>query len=331
MPTMSLSSASLPLPPRVASPRVDRETGLKVDPRARPGADLSALRARIRCLESGTARPGDAAAGAGSLGTGSVGRTAERASLPLGAAALDAHLPGGGLPLGCLHEVEGARAEWDDASATGFVLALLARLCAAAPASPEEGAVESGAVLWITPWRDLYAPGLAAFGLDPGRLILVHAGGETDVLWAMEEGLRCSRLIAVVGEVGTLERGAGRRLQLAARASGVTAFTLRRQRYPARRAEAPSAALTRWRIAPMSSAPGSSAPGSSKDMVGRLLGRPTWQAELLRCRGAAPGQWQVEWDDATGGFALATPVRDGLVVAEPASSTFAGTAERRAG
>jgi len=286
------------------------------------------LRARIRRLESGASVPGDAASGAGSLGM----ETAERPSLPpapsalpLGAAALDAHLPGGGLPLGCLHEIEGARAEWDDAAATGFALALLARLCAAMPASPEGGAMESGAVLWVTPWRDLYAPGVAAFGLDPGRLILVRAGSETDVLWAMEEGLRCPRLIAVVGEVDGLDRAAGRRLQLAARASGVTTFALRRQRYPARRAEAPSAALTRWRIAPMSSVGASSA-----GAAGRFLSRPSWQAELLRCRGAAPGQWHVEWDDATSGFALAAPFRDGPVVAEPARPEFAGTARRRA-
>ncbi len=227
-----------------------------------------------------------------------------RPSLPLGVAPLDAHLPGGGLPLGCLHEVEGARAEWDDAAATGFCLALLARLCAARPSpAPTSTPPEDGAVLWVTPWRDLYAPGVAAFGLDPGRLILVRAGTGTDVLWAMEEGLRCPRLIAVVGEVGALERAAGRRLQLAAGASGVTAFALRRQRYPTRRGEAPSAALTRWRIAPMSSAQMSSAQMSSKGMAGRLLGRPSWQVELLRCRGAAPGQWHVEWDGAAGGFA----------------------------
>lgn len=336
MPAISLSSASLPLPPRVASPGADRETSLKVGPWARPGADLSALRARIRRLESGAAMPGNAASEAGSLGM----ETAERPSLspgalppgalPLGAAALDTHLPGGGLPLGCLHEIEGARVEWDDAAATGFALALLARLCAAMPISPAGGVVEGGAVLWITPWRDLYAPGVAAFGLDPGRLILVRAGSETDVLWAMEEGLRCPRLIAVVGEVDGLDRAAGRRLQLAARASGVTAFALRRQRYPARRAEAPSAALTRWRIAPMSSTGASSTGAESENATGGLLGRPSWQAELLRCRGAAPGQWHVEWDDATSGFALAAPFRDGPVVAEPARSEFAGTARQRA-
>jgi protein ImuA len=221
-------------------------------------------------------------------------------------AALDAHLPGGGLALGCLHEIEGGRAEWDDGAASGFCLALLARLLGATPRA-------QGPVLWVSRWRDLYAPGLAAFGLDPGRLILVRAGGGMEVLWAMEEALRCPRVAAVVGEVEALERSAGRRLQLAAEAQGVTVFALRRRLRPARRAAAPSAAATRWRIMPAQALHQASAQASAGRLVsgrGTFLGRPRWQVELLRCRGAAPGQWHLEWDDATGGFALAASLRD---------------------
>ncbi len=253
--------------------------------------DLAALRARVRELERG----GPHASGVAPLGGAAA----------LGLAALDAHLPGGGLALGCLHEIEGGRAEWDDGAATGFCLALLARLLGTAPRA-------QGPVLWVSRWRDLYAPGLVAFGLDPGRLILVRAGGGagsgTEVLWAMEEALRCTRLGAVVGEVEALERSAGRRLQLAAEASGVTAFALRRPLRPARRAAAPSAAATRWRVMPAQA----SAQASHRVSAGRgrFLGRPCWQVELLRCRGAAPGQWHLEWDDATGGFALAAALRD---------------------
>jgi protein ImuA len=249
--------------------------------------DLAALRARVRALERGAA----------------CARAGNRAA-PLGAAALDAHLPGGGLALGCLHEIEGGRAEWDDGAATGFCLALLARLLGALPEGAASAPQARGPVLWVSRWRDLYAPGLTAFGLDPGRLILVQAGGGTEVLWAMEEALRCPRLAAVVGEVEALERSAGRRLQLAAEASGVTAFALRRPLRPARRAEAPSAAATRWRVMPARALHQASA-GS-----GMFLGRPCWQVELLRCRGAALGQWYLEWDDATGGFALAASLRD---------------------
>ncbi len=277
------SPASLSTPPSPGRlPVVGPESR---DPENRHG-DLAALRARVRALERGGPRASGVAAA------------------PLGLAALDAHLPGGGLALGCLHEIAGSRAEWDDGAASGFCLALLARLLGALPERKAAAPQARGPVLWVSRWRDLYAPGLAAFGLDPGRLILVRAGAGTEVLWAMEEALRCPRLAAVVGEVEALERSAGRRLQLAAEASGVTAFALRRPLRPARRAEAPSAAATRWRVMP--------AQASHRVSAGRgtFLGRPCWQVELLRCRGAAPGQWHLEWDDATGGFALAAALRD---------------------
>ena len=67
------------------------------------------------------------------------------------------------------------------------------------------------------------------------------------------------RLAAVVGEIGRLPMVAGRRLQLAAERSGVTALLLRRWRNGAEAAaerDRPSAAVTRWRIASLPSLPG---------------------------------------------------------------------------
>ena len=258
-------------------------------------ARLAALRAQVRALEQGAARGG----------------AQEGRSLPLGVADLDRHLPGGGLSLAGLHEIEGLRAEWDDGAATGFCLGLLARLFAARPQGPHHGALW-GPVLWVSRWRDLYAPGLAAFGIDPGRLILVRARSETDVLWAMEEGLRCAELAAVVGEAEALDRTAGRRLQLAAEAGGIPGFVLHRRLRPARQGSAPSGALTRWRVAAAPAArvacpAGRPLYGAAGD---HLPGRARWAIELLRCRGAGPGQWDLEWDDATGGVALAAALRD---------------------
>ncbi len=296
-----LAPASLPAPPSpsrllVADPEGRRPESHHPENRGpeNPHGGLAALRARVRALERGGPRASGVAAA------------------PLGLAVLDAHLPGGGLALGCLHEIEGGRAEWDDGAASGFCLALLARLLGAAPQAAAGAPQARGPVLWVSRWRDLYAPGLAAFGVDPGRLIEVRAGGGTEVLWAMEEALRCPRIAAVVGEVEALERSAGRRLQLAAEAQGVTAFALRRPLRPARLAEAPSAAVTRWRVMPARVSAQVPARASTQASAGsgRFLGRPCWQVELLRCRGAAPGQWHLEWDDATGGFALAAALRD---------------------
>lgn len=260
-------------------------------PGSGPAVGLAALRAQVRRLEQGRG----------------AGRT--RPVAPLGLAALDAALPGGGLPLGALHEIEGERAEWDDGATLGFCLALLARLDKAFP--------RAGQILWVSRRGDLYPPALAGQGLDPGRFLLVRAASDAEVLWALEEGLRCRRLAAVVGEVEGLDRLAGRRLQLAAEASlgaagdsagGVTAFALHRRFRPLRQGRAASAALSRWRVTA----------AASQDQLGEsFIGRPRWRLDLLRCRGAAPGSWQVEWDDAACGFSLAPALRDGSLGAQP--------------
>ena len=288
---------------------------------------LVALRARVRALEAGP-----------------VGVAGQRTVLPLGAPALDAHLPGGGLPLAGLHEIEGERAEWDDGAALGFALALLSRVLAA----------RSGPVLWVAARLDLYAPALAAAGLDAGRLILARAGDEAARLWALEEGLRAGAFAALLGEIGALDRTSGRRLQLAAEAAGLPCFVLQRQLVGLRLAQAPSAALTRWRVSPRPSSPFSGSPvfeaphpagepravippssppeapaGFPDETLARLPGRPRWRVELLRCRGAAPADFLVEWNDASGDFGLVAPLRDGSLEDEPAAPRVANQPRRR--
>jgi protein ImuA len=118
----------------------------------------------------------------------------------------------------------------------------------------------------------------------------------------MEEGLRCPAPAAVVGEVRALDRVAARRLQLAAETGGVTALALLRPGVAPRQRPAPSAAATRWRVGACLGGPGP---------VAGLPGRPRWRLELLRVRGGHPADFEVEWDDATGDFAMVAPLRDG--------------------
>jgi protein ImuA len=271
--------------------------------------------------------------------------------MSLGVPAIDAHLPDGGLRLAGLHEIAGARDEWDDAVAAGFCLALLGRL--AAIRSQGAGPAPRGAILWAARRADLYGPGVAglmgphqdqsaepakterAGGVLPGRLILVRARRDAEVLWALEEGLRApaarsgsgvlsAALSAVVGEVGEPDDTAMRRLQLAAEAAGRPCFLLRRRLFAGRAAtptSMPASALTRWRVGALPSTGTGLAGG-----LNGLPGRPRWRLELLRCRGAAPGSFTVEWDDAAGDFALAAPVRD-----RPVAPRTAAAADRRAG
>nr|WP_295830169.1 hypothetical protein [uncultured Azospirillum sp.] len=245
-------------------------------PRDRAGV-LADLRARIRRIE-----------GAGGEG----GRI-----LPFGIDPVDSHLPDGGLPLGCLHAV----AAEDPGAGTGFAAALLA--CLATPRTP---------ALWILRGRDLYAPGLAAYGLTSDRLVAVRAVRPVDALWAMEEALRCSALSAVLGELEGLDLTASRRLQLAAESSGVTGFLLDvsaglgasggRNRLAegrlaeGRRSEGLSAAVTRWRLdaAPSLDGEEDAAPRPAGSPPG--LGKPRWSVALERCRGGRPGHWTLAWD-----------------------------------
>ena len=232
------------------------DTGRKPD----KAAILAGLRARIRSLEGTDGAAGDV--------------------LGLGMAPVDAALAGGGLPLGCLHEVLGAA---DDGAATGFVALLLARLAARAGRS----------VLWLTRDADLHAPGLAGYGLTPDRLVLARGRRPADLLWALEEAARSDAVAAVVGEVESADLTASRRLQLAAEAGGVTTFLLRRHG-----AEMTSSAVTRWRVTSLGGPPVAGEPG---------LGLPCWQLDLLRCRGGRPDRWPVAWHGPAAGLVLADP------------------------
>ena len=154
---------------------------------------------------------------------------------------------------------------------------------------------------------DLFAPGLACAGLHPARLVFADAGGK-DVLAAMEEGLSHPGLAAVVGEFsGKLSLVASRRLQLAAEQSGVMAALLRRSRIfndPA--LAAPSAAVTRWRIAALPSAPPLAACA-----LGSRSGTRAVAVGTDACRGGEPGSWIVEACDATGRLTLVAGVAHG--------------------
>lgn len=211
--------------------------------------------------------------------------------LPFGLPAIDAALPGGGLPRGALHEVAGAGADAQQgATAALFAAGILARI--------------EGPILWVLETGDLFAPGLAAAGLHPDRVVYAEAG-RRDALLVMEEGLRHRGLAGVAAEIsGRITLSASRRLQLAAEATGVTALLLRRPGAEADLAGA-VAAVTRWRIGALPSAPPIA---EAPDVPG--LGRARWRLDLLRCRGGRTGSWMVEACDASGRLDLVAPLAD---------------------
>ena len=79
-------------------------------------------------------------------------------------------------------------------------------------------------MLWCLKSRDLFAPALASVGLHPDRVIYAETRRESEILPAVEEGLRHRGLAGVVGEVARLGLTPSRRLQLAAEETGVPAL-----------------------------------------------------------------------------------------------------------
>ena len=195
--------------------------------------------------------------------------------------------PNGAFPLGAVHEFLAAGTE-EAAAATGFLCGLLAPL-----------QQNNGTLLWISTARKIYPPALLNFGVQPDRVVFLDLKKEKDVLWAMDEALKCSVLTAVVGEVRDLTFTASRRLQLAVEQSQVTGFVLRHN------ANKPNttACVSRWKITSILSAPIDDLPG---------IGFPAWRVELLRIRNGKPATWNLQWTD--GQFQFVRPLQ------HPASS-----------
>ena len=179
-----------------------------------------------------------------------------------------------------------------DAAAIGFILARLPKTDAP--------------VLWVQDRlsrKEAGHPYLA--GVGTGRpIIKVDLSRAADVLWAMEDGLRCKTLAAVIGEVWgdprVLDFTATKRLAMRAEAAGVPGWLVRR----AASADL-SAARERWRIASLPAAPhphDTHAPGL-----------PRWSLNLFRSRLRPPGQWIATYDPSADRLDLSSPIRDGAV------------------
>lgn len=203
-------------------------------------------------------------------------------SVALGVGPLDAAL-GGGLPCAALHELSAATPTHFGAAA-GFALALAALAREGGKETlwiaTDFGSVETGA---------LYGPGLDQFGLDTGQLLIARVARPVDALFAMEEALKCRALQTVVAEFpDTPDLTATRRLSLAARNGGALGLIVCHKPN-----EAPSAARTRWQIAP--------APSEPDEFGG--LGRTAFSLTLTRNRRGPCGAWTLAWDHHEHAFA----------------------------
>jgi protein ImuA len=197
-------------------------------------------------------------------------------------------------------------AEGGEASGAAAALAFAADALRTGSAAETE---DHRALLWVQDRAALklggrpYRPGLP----EAFRHRLIHVVCESceDALFALEEGLRCRDLAAVIGEVAgnpkALDFTASRRLTLAAERYGVPLWLVRLNA-----AHDLSSARMRWdvRAAP------SPHPRWNRDAPGT----PAWHAELFRARMHPPGTWILRDD----GLALvaARDARDDAAVHE---------------
>lgn len=164
-------------------------------------------------------------------------------------------------------------------------------------------------VLWVQDRLSRKEAGRPCFaGLGKGRsLIMVDVSRAVDVLWAMEDGLRCKALGGVIGEVWgnpkALNFTATKRLALRAEAAKVPCWLIRRAASPDL-----SAARNRWRI--------SSLPSELNRHDMQAPGVSRWQVELFRSRSRPPGTWVATYDGAADRLDLSASVCDGEMASD---------------
>lgn len=235
------------------------------------------------------------------------------AALPFGLAALDSHLPNGGLACGALHEIV-PTTQAALPAAFGFVVAILARLSSSYGAGLADSertdahclphGFPNGTerrIVFVMPAHALRqcgrlsGHGLNSLGLNPRRAILVETAHWQDSLWALVEALRSQAPQAVAGMIDRLDLKTSQKLHLAAVDAGLPLLLLR----PSQTLES-SAAATRWRI---------DAAAGARDRFGSYA-RARWQVQLERCRNGRPGEWVVEYDHVAHRFSLVAALAD---------------------
>jgi protein ImuA len=191
-----------------------------------------------------------------------------------------------------------------EASGAAAALALAADALAAAGPGPGAEEEDRRALLWVQDRQALrlggrpYRPGLpAAFR---HRLVHVVCDKPEDALFALEEGLRCREVAAVVGELAGNPRAldfiASRRLTRTAERHGVARWLVRLDA-----ARDLSSARMRWDVR--------AAPSPRPRWNAAAPGAPSWRAELFRARQHPPGTWTLH-NDGHELVAAALPTHD---------------------
>ena len=193
-----------------------------------------------------------------------------------------------GFPLRALHEIRCSLTR-DSAAAAGFLIGLLA--------GPMGG--RDGRIAWIgdpacrVDGGQLFPAGLAQFGIDPGRLLMVHPTDLKTALWAGDEAAKCQDLAAVIlnvkGNPARFDMTATRRLMRKAQRNGLFVCILRQGG-----GEEASAVATRWHVR--------ARPCRADPDLETGIGPLRLGLVLERNRNGRTGQWTIAWNQQRQGF-----------------------------
>jgi protein ImuA len=190
---------------------------------------------------------------------------------------MQAHFPQGVFPIGAVHEFVCPTLE-QAAASTAFINGVISSCLPS-----------KGVTVWVSTEEYFFSQAFAAFGVEPHHIIFMHPKQKTQVVWCVEEALRCPAVNSVVAQMPQLSFMQSRRFQLAVEATKVTGFILNSSAASSNT----TGCLSKWQISPLPSYLQGGMPG---------VGPPRWQVHLQKMRHGKPGNWQVEW--VNGSFRL---------------------------
>lgn len=215
-----------------------------------------------------------------------AGRIDDGSRISSGCAAVDRLLPEGGYQRGTL-------VQWLTGGGHGadYLSLLLAK----------EACADGGALVVIDPQNQFYPPAAAAIGINLDNLIVLRTGGQpgayspassNDLLWSIDQSLRCPAVAAVWGPLDQIDERWFRRFQLSAESSGSLGLFIQ----PTSQARQPSWAEVQWLV---SQAPRNQLETPRSDVVANSNATDSnaghWHSQqvrlhLTRCRGTQTGK-----------------------------------------
>ncbi len=207
-------------------------------------------------------------------------RSQASATISSGCQELDACLPDGGYSPGTI-------IEWIEPTqgCGGYYLAL---------AAARQAIADGKYLVVVDPQQRFYPPSAQSMGIPIERLIVLRPQNESDVMWSIDQALRCTAVGAVVANLERVSELQARRFQLAAEQGQALGCWLR----PWKVQPAPSWAEIQWLVEPLH--------GVLESNLNRNIRRLGLQ--VLRMRGGSIGRrWTLAIDSQNGRIAMETP------------------------